>query len=409
MSNWGLELEQLSIMGALARDAASAPVDPDVHREGRDRIVGIAATTRYRQRSRARTYSALAMAAVLAGGVVFWLVPRPLRYEVVGGSGFESPYVSAPQEAPVDLRFSDGSDMIAEAGSRLRVDATYSHGARVLLENGGTSTHVAHHKMSNWTFVAGPFEVRVIGTRFDLHWDPVTEQIDLRLREGSVEVRSPLADGPIVVRAGQRFRAAMPQRSMTVTDADTLEAQPETPPSTATPAAAAPISPPSTGAASPRQSARRESWQELITHGEFESVVSAANARGIDGCLASCVAADLRSLADAARYTGRNDLADKTLLSLRKRFPGTSQSAAAAFLLGHSHESRSLAAAERWYETYLYESPEGEFAAEALAGKMRVIAKRSGDAAAKPLALEYLRRYPQGVQVKTARKIAGLD
>jgi hypothetical protein len=40
---------------------------------------------------------------------------------------------------------------------------------------------------------------------------------------------------------------------------------------------------------------------------------------------------------------------------------------------------------------------------------MRVIEKRSGTAAAKPLALEYLRRYPQGVQVKTARKIAGLD
>jgi hypothetical protein len=317
--------------------------------------------------------------------------------------------VSAPQEAPVDLRFSDGSDVIAEAGSRLRVDETYSHGARLLLENGGTSTHVAHHKMSNWTFVAGPFEVRVIGTRFDLRWDPLSEQIDLRLREGSVEVRSPLADGPIVVRAGQRFRAAMPQRSMTVTDAETSEAQPDTPPSAVAPVFTAPAAAPATGAASPKPSQRRESWQELLTHGEFESVVAAASARGIDACLASSGAADLRSLADAARYTGRADLADKTLLALRKRFPGTGHSAAAAFLLGHSHESRSLAAAERWYETYLYESPDGEFAAEALAGKMRVISKRSGDAAAKPLALEYLRRYPQGVQVKTARKIAGLD
>jgi hypothetical protein len=408
MSNWGIELEQLSIIGALAREAANAPVDPDAHREGRDRIVGIAATKRYEHGRRARTYTVFAFAAVLVAGVAFWLVPRPLRYEVVGGSGLESAYVSAPVAAPVDLRFSDGSDVIAEAGSRLRVDQTYANGARVLLENGGTSTHVAHHKMSNWTFVAGPFEVRVIGTRFDLSWDPVTEQIDLRLREGSVEVRSPLADGPIVVRAGQRFRAAMPQHSMIVTDADAPEAQvaPQVAPTAADPA---PNAAPSPGAASPKTSQRRESWQELVVHGEFESVVASAYARGLDGCVATCSAADLRSLADAARYTGRPDLADKTLLALRKRFPGTAHSTNAAFLLGHTNEQRSPAAAERWYETYLSEAPNGEFAADALAGKMQVINARSGAAAAKPLALEYLRRYPQGVQVKTARKIAGLD
>src|SRR5207302_8194700 len=86
-----------------------------------------------------------------------------------------------------------------------------------------TVSHVVHHAASNWTFVAGPFEVRVIGTRFDLSWDPLAEEIDLRLREGSVEVRSPLADGPIVVRAGQRFRATMTRRSMIVMDAEPAE------------------------------------------------------------------------------------------------------------------------------------------------------------------------------------------
>jgi hypothetical protein len=40
---------------------------------------------------------------------------------------------------------------------------------------------------------------------------------------------------------------------------------------------------------------------------------------------------------------------------------------------------------------------------------MRVVASIGGSAAAKPLAVEYLRRYPQGVHVKTARKIAGVD
>ena len=82
---------------------------------------------------------------------------------------------------------------------------------------------------------------------------------------------------------------------------------------------------------------------------------------------------------------------------------------AAAFLLGRVHEAQSPGAAARWYETYLSESSDGEFAAEALAGRMRAVSAERGPLAAKPLALEYLRRYPVGVQAKTARKIAGLE
>jgi hypothetical protein len=212
-------------------------------------------------------------------------------------------------------------------------------------------------------------------------------------------VRSPLAEGPIVVRAGQRFRATMARHSMIVMDAEPNGPTPSAPEPTTVAAEPEPMpAPPSVGT-TVKSTARRESWQELLAHGEFESVVNAASARGLDACVASC----------AARYIGRADLADKCLLALRKRFPGSAQSAAAAFLLGRTHESRMLPAAERWYETYLDESPYGEFAAEALAGKMRVIMARSGAASAKPVALEYLRRYPQGVQVKTARKIAGLE
>ncbi len=405
---WGLELEQLSVIGALAREAASAPVDPEVDREGRNRIVGIAAARKRPSRRPARAVIAFAFAAVAIASVALWLRPRPLQYEIVGGSGVESPYVSAPPTEPVDVRFSDGSEVRAEAGTRMRVDATYATGARVLLEKGGAISHVAHHKMSHWTFVAGPFEVRVIGTRFDLRWDPLAEEIDLRLREGSVEVRSPLTDGPIVVRAGQRFQATMSRRSMIVMDAEPAElpSSESDPAPVAAERAPAVLAPPPAPAVA-HSSQRRETWQELLAHGEFESVVAAAQARGVDACVASCSAFDLRSLADAARYTGRTDLADRCLLSLRKRFPSSGQSTAAAFLLGRIHEPQ--ATAERWYDTYLAEAPDGEFAAEALAGKMRIASARGGAASAKPLALEYLRRYPQGVHVKTARKIAGLD
>jgi hypothetical protein len=268
--------------------------------------------------------------------------------------------------------------------------------------------------------VAGPFEVLVTGTRFALSWDPLFEEIDLRLLEGSVEVRSPLAQGPIVVRAGQRFRAAVSSRSLMVTEGEGTPvpsavpvAESAPPPVLAavnTPPPPAPAPAPAAATTTTKAVARRESWQELLTRGDFESIVVAANARGVDTCISSCAAGDLRSLADAARYTGRGELAEKCLLALRQRFPTGAYAAAAAFMLGRTHETRNQpTTAQRWYETYLTESPDGEFAAEALAGKMRAVTTTRGPASAKPLALEYLRRYPQGVHVKTARKIAGTE
>src|SRR5258708_531857 len=196
MPKWEIELEQLSAIGSLARDAANRPVDEDTHREGRDRIVGIALPRQYPGRGRPRALAVFALAAAFAAGGFLWLRPHPLHYQVVGGSNLQGTYVSAPAEAPVELQFSDGSGVRAEAGSRLRVDETFSDGARVLIEKGQASSHVTHRKRSNWTFVAGPFEVHVVGTRFDLNWDPVSEEFDLSLREGSVEVRSPLPAAP---------------------------------------------------------------------------------------------------------------------------------------------------------------------------------------------------------------------
>jgi len=420
MGNWREQLDQLSAIATLVRESISEPVSEDVHREGRERLVGTAVNRRYDASRRHRMTVTLAAAAMLVGGVATWrLWPRPLSYEVRGGSGFEGPYVSASPLSPAELLFSDGSNLQADPGCRLRVDETYRNGARVFVERGTATSRVSHEKASDWTFVAGPFEVHVTGTRFALSWDPLVEEIDLRLLEGSVEVRSPLAQGPIVVRAGQRFRAAVASRSLMVTEGDVPQATAPAAPEAPAPAALAVVNSPAPAPAvaaapdktvSTKAAPRRESWQELLTRGDFESIVIAGNARGFDTCITGCSEGDLRSLADAARYTGRGELAQKCLLALRRRFPTGAHAGAAAFMLGRTHETRNQPTmAQRWYETYLAETPDGEFAAEALAGKMRAVATTRGPVAAKPLALEYLRRYPQGVHVKTARKVAGVE
>jgi TolA-binding protein len=158
--------------------------------------------------------------------------------------------------------------------------------------------------------------------------------------------------------------------------------------------------------AAPSAVASRKAWSKLIASGEFNTLLSQANERGIPACLLACSPADLSALADAARYTAKTELADQSLRALRTRFVRAPEGRAAAFLLGRLREGQGAAKEARtWYDTYLSESPAGAYAAEALAGKMRTVSKTDGRAAAEPLAREYLKRYPTGVHAGTAHGI----
>jgi ferric-dicitrate binding protein FerR (iron transport regulator) len=418
--------EDLAELSALMRRHAETKVPPSVDQAGmraleqrlRGEPVRLDAG---RGAHRVRPLVFLAATLSLAAAVAFFLLaPRPLSYAVRGAPS-DGPYISAPAGTRAVVEFSDGSSLEADPGSRLRVDEARVAGARVLVERGHANVHVHHQSRSAWNFVAGPFDVRVTGTRFDLSWDPATEAIDLRLSEGSVEVRSPFADAPIVVRAGQRFRADLGSRSMTVIDAATVPSAGANTPAKASESAAS--APTTTGpqadepeaalargdGAAPHPSSvpvPSEAWSALVARGQFETVVAKAGERGTSDCESACSASDLKALADAARYTGRSAMAESALLSLRKRFGGSRDGRSAAFLLGRLEEARGATAqAGRWYDTYLRELPAGDLAAEALAGKMRTVFASEGRAAAESIATEYLARYPNGVHAQTARGI----
>ncbi len=465
------EDDALVALASLARAAACAPPRPEVERGARSRLMAkVHLATRPHLRWRSVAVAMVAAAAVGAFVVLVgmpWLaLRRPLSYAVKGGQTVDSAYVSAPSDAPLDVQFSDGSEVRAEAGSRLRVDSTSPDGARLLLERGSANVQIRHRTRSAWRFLAGPFEVHVTGTRFALAWDPTRERVDLTVFEGAVEVASPLGAGSLAVRAGQRYHAEIPAHSLSLEEATTehrpgsalapsrrspaeFEAPAGVAPSAGTPSAGTP----SAGTGVSRSAAsekgmpaspdaldapsgpafggtgwrhgraqgasagssraplpRRDSWSERCARGEYREVVEAAQARGFEACVADCDVADLRALADAARYTGRADLAQDCLLALRRRFAGSDESARAAFLMGRTSETRGQnPTAERWYDRYLAESPDGTFAADALAGKARCVAAARGVEAARPIALQYLRSYPDGVHVKTLRKIAGTD
>jgi hypothetical protein len=402
-------------LAELARLAAHQPLDAET-----DRIESARLVSRVRREARPPSRSwvpGLALAAGLVVGVGVLglkLWPRPLDYQVRGAPS-SGPYVSASDATPALVEFSDGSRVQAEPGARFRVEERKSNGARVLLEHGRARVSIVHRAGADWSFAAGPFDVKVTGTRFELAWDPARESIDLTLGEGSVEVRGPLADAPIAVRAGQKFHADMTSRSMTVVDGEAKSAASVPPPSAPAPVLPdqAPVEPaaaekplPQGSAPAPASVAPRQSWTKLVAGGEFETVIRLARDRGTSGCIRACGASDLRALADAARYSGRTDLALEALLGLRDRFRGSGEERSAAFLLGRVEESRgAMARAQTWYETYLRERPGGDLAAEALAGRMRSVSATSGRKAATPLAREYLSRYPNGVHAEAARAI----
>ena len=420
------DIRELDPVLALARQAAAAPAGAEEAKAGRARIVAAAGELTIARPAGRRTTLVLAAAAlaVAAAGAVVFERTRHLQYEVVGAEGTATAgYVGAPTNSSAEVRFSDGSLLSAAPGARVRVEETERRGARILVEKGALSAAVQHQAESNWRFGAGPYEVRVTGTKFRLAWDPERAEIDLRLDEGSVEVESPAGPRRVEVRAGQRFHASERAGFLHVENVE--------PPASAAPASAAPEPPlePAAAAVVPRQGepsgadeskprvasstaslAHEEAWPELARRGQFGAIVTQAKARGIEACLGSSPAADLRALADAARYGGDTVLAERSLEALRSRFSGSANGRAAAFLLGRTHESRGdLAGADRWYRVYLKESPTAELAADALAGRMRVASTLSRRAEAKALAEEYLARHPNGVDARLARKLAGPD
>jgi hypothetical protein len=461
-----------------ARDLSRAPVSERMERLGRERLVLTALHARPRVKLELRALDftrvrwlagAGAVLAVALIGLGSWALlhgslrrpeqlaalsggapaEAPLTYRSYGGQPSAANYLVAPDahasEDRSGLRFSDGSEIVASPGARLRVDSTQSRGARVFLEQGRMRTHIEHRERrrpGSWVFVAGPFDVHVTGTTFNLAWDASTQTVDLELIEGSVSVTSPLGPSQIEVKTGQRFHASMLEGTMQLESADSAHAAggPAIRPlarSEATPHAArsqrarhaasaraartrhggsplAAAEPEHSEAdtevessAPPADEAAAGSFSDLMRAGAFGRVIELATAAGLGKTLERGSADDVRALADAARYLHRTELAVRGLTVLRTRFPGTHHGTAAAFLLGRTYENAAQQIeARRFYELYLRETPSGEFAAEALAGRMRMVAALDGQEAAQTIAEEYLRRFPRGVHAAVARQLA---
>ncbi len=399
-------LEPISV---LLRDAAPSRVSQREHVEGRTRLLEAVEELHAPHRGR-WIFGGVSLAAA-AAVVAFVVVGKvrgggPLTFQVEGGAVAAQGYVSAPVGSPsANVSFSDGSTVKLESGAQGRVATTTPNGAEVVLERGRANVHVIHREHTSWLLDAGPYAVQVTGTAFGLAWSPDKGALDVWMTEGRVIVCGPASPDGIALSAGQHLRAH--DAVVEIDDAPAESVPTSMVPQTPTGAPTSTVAP--TVANDPIViDVAAPSWTKLVSSGDYARVLQEAHAQGDGAALASRPSADLRALADAARYAGDVALAQRAYTAIRSRFPSSNDARTAAFLLGRLTEEQehSPARALAWYDTYLREAPGGAFAGDALGRKMTIVSRASGPDAARPLAADYLRRFPTGTYASAAHNLA---
>lgn len=413
----------------------TAPMSAECKQRGFT-AVSVRLARRRRRRLPMFGLGALGLAAG-ATACVLWLFatsPRAitgLAYQTMGGEILDGGYLKAFGDVGMSLRFAEGTKLELMPGARGRLLSVDANGARLAIEQGAASVDVVHRPGAHWLVDAGPFLITVKGTQFTVSWDPVNEQLDLRMKKGLVSVTGPLSEGAIAVRAGQGLAINLPGKQVFLQEMGGVEAEgtvpvaqaavpsqePEKAASSEEAAAGrsreAPFAAPRAQVAQRRSAVRRpgpdpqHGWAAALAAGDMDSILQDVEKVGLQRALAEASSEDLSALADAARYRRREEIARQALLSQRNRFADSPRALDAAFLLGRLEDASQGGGkkALEWYDRYLEGAPNGSYASEALGRKMIATQKLQGTAAAQSVAAEYLRRFPTGTYAGTARAL----
>jgi len=347
---------------------------------------------------------ALALAAALLLMLGFRADSR-LTFELRGGHARDG--VIEAERGEATLALSDGSSILAENRTRFSIDVVGRNSALTRLLAGRLHVRVAHNDDTSYRFIAGPYEVRVVGTEFDLAWDPAVSGLLLAMSKGEVRLVEP--GGHLrTIKSGETVRLPiLPEavaRSAAVPEAEPVGVA--APRETNAPA----TNPRDTDAAQAQRTAHESqspsSWDALVAKGQFADVVHEAEALGIGVVTERRGPSDLKALGQAARYVGQRALSLRAFSALRERNGGTDAARQAAFFLARLQEEQgNQAEALRWLGTYVAEAPHGVYAAEAYGRRLNLTERLRGPAAALPLAREYLERFPRGAYAQSARAL----
>jgi hypothetical protein len=373
-----------------------------------------------RSRSRTRRWSwahwTFGAAACVATSLLLWVSwpssDEPLAFTIGDGQrAHAGAFVAAPADRELPLRFADGTRISLAAGTSARIATLDAQGAHWVLEKGRAVAEVVHRPDSRWRVDVGPFQVAVVGTRFDVSWDAAARVLELKLNQGAVRVSGGMLGEALEVRAGQRLRAFADDARVELSGSDeerhsaappsALPEQSEPSPSasaSSVPAAAAPAAAGSTNGASVPV------WRALAAAGQFRAALTAAEQAGFEAECRRASGADLLALADAARVSGAAARAEQAYSAARSKLPGGGRASYGLGLVAFDQRGDFVRAAQ-YFEAYLREQPGGALRAEATGRLMEAWQRAGRLSEARDVARQYLTRYPQGPQTARAEQL----
>jgi TolA-binding protein len=387
---------------ALARavEAERPPIPAELLRAQRQRL---RADPRARVRA-ARRRSALgaigALALSLAAAWLLWSpsdAPPPERADSSArGRGI-------PEHAPSERRLQDGTQILLDTGASGQLAQNAPEDVRFELDRGRAEFDVTPNRARRFRVLAGDYEVRVLGTRFSVEYDPAGG-FAVWVTRGLVSVASP-SRVPALLEAGDRLLAAdgrwrieragnAPATSADAGPAPASEPAPavsirDDSPRRPEPRAA-PAAPPQ-----PRESS--SDWRRLYRAGDYARALRVAREAGLDRLAARLEPAALADLADSARLGGDPSAALQLLAVLESRFGDSEWASRASFLSGRllQREGRHAEAIAQ-FERHLERDPDGAHAAETRGRLMQGYVAMGERGRARAQAEAYLSRYPDG-------------
>lgn len=332
---------------------------------------------------------------VVALPVVMWRQPQVLLRDG------EGPIVSGARLIAKQVRtleFSEGSQLIMSPGAELLVEAVDTSHVELVLERGHLEASVTKGTGRTWRYRAGPWMVRVVGTKLSIDWEPGAGTFVVLVTEGAVEVSAP-GGAPVLVQSGETFERSVrqpePPRSPVLSEA-------ERPTPVFRPAHPEPRTPPPSEEPETLPEPAHLSWQQLLARGQRPEALDEASAAGVfAGPLDDD---DALALADAARLERRGDLAGLLLSGVLER--SGPNAAEAAFLLGRlEFDAHRPQSAQRLFSRSVSLAPDGPFVEQARGRLLEVLLELEDLPAARQVAHDYLRHHPNGAWERVASQL----
>ncbi len=195
-------------------------------------------------------------------------------------------------------------------------------GAKLEVSRGEASFAVRHQSGTNWTVGAGPYRVRVTGTRFSVGWAPEPARFELHLMQGSVVVTTEAGSHAAVTMVAPEsliidpvgWQLSGPNAPTAAADQSASPPEPGAVPTSQDDGSSAAVA--SQSATAP-QLPSASAWEELARKGKYAAAYDDAARRGIAQLADSRPSSALLSLAEACRFSGHTSEAAQVLERLR--------------------------------------------------------------------------------------------